>query len=227
MPPLSISQKKRIRSLSRKKVRNELGIFPVEGDKIVREILHPTPGSIPFRVETVVATGDWLASNRESVHRGIEIIEVRPEELRQVSVQQEPNRAIAILHQADYAPDISALRQSLSLGLENIQDPGNLGAIIRIADWFGIRDILCSTDCVELYNPKVIQSTMGSFLRVRVHYLDLAEFIGRVRSTPGPLQNTGDQDQTQDTNMSCFFHRKKDINECPDSQHWRIRIFGE
>lgn len=162
---------------------------------MVREILYPSPGNIPFRVETVVATGDWLGSNRESIHRGIETIEVRPEELRQVSTQQEPNRVIALVHQADYRPDITVLQENLTLGLENIQDPGNLGSIIRIADWFGIRDILCSGDCVELYNPKVIQSTMGSFLRVRVHTLDLPELIGRVRSDFKPQGQTGTVDK--------------------------------
>jgi TrmH family RNA methyltransferase len=198
MGALSINQKKLLRSLSRKKERNELGMFLVEGDKMVREVLQSPPGSIPFRVESFAATGEWLQANEKwlDAYRGalpgeMEIFEVSPAELRQVSTQQEPNRAIAVLHQAEYTPDPAVLMESLSIGLESIRDPGNLGTIIRTADWFGVRDILCSEDCVELYNPKVIQSTMGSFLRVRVHYLDLAEWIGRLRDT-GDAGDSGD-----------------------------------
>ncbi len=191
MSPLSINQKKKIRSLGRKKFRNELGLFLVEGDKMLRELLAPGPGCLPYRVEMLVATGDWLAAFGESIPGGIETVEVGPAELRQVSLQQEPNRAIALVQQLKYTPDVSLLAQDLCIGLENIQDPGNLGAILRIADWFGIRDILCSPDCVELYNPKVIQSTMGSFLRVRVHYLDLPGMIGRIREEVLPGLDEG------------------------------------
>jgi len=180
MANLSKNQNKFIRSLARKKARTELGIFLVEGDKMVRELLNPPERSIPYKVKSVVATGDWLDEFRESIPGGIEILETTAAELRQVSLQQEPNRAMAMVHQNSNSAKTNQLGEALIMGLENIQDPGNMGAIIRIADWFGIRDILCSHDCVELYNPKVIQSTMGSFLRVRVHYVDLMEFIGEI-----------------------------------------------
>ncbi len=186
MAPLSISKKKLIRSLARKKVRLETGMFLVEGDKIVREILRPVSGSIGFRVEMLAATGEWIERNREAIPGGTETLLAGDAELRQLSLLREPNRVIAVVRQASYQPDPQRLRESLSLGLENIQDPGNLGTILRIADWFGIRDIICSDDCVELYNPKVIQSTMGSFLRVRVHTLDLPGLIGRIRQCASP-----------------------------------------
>jgi TrmH family RNA methyltransferase len=199
MGALSINQKKLIRSLSRKKDRNEQGMFLVEGDKMVREVLQSPPGSIPFRVESVAATGEWLKANEKwlgaiggTIPGGTDIFEVSAAELRQISTLQEPNLAIAVLHQAEYTPDPAVLKDSLSIGLESIRDPGNLGTIIRTADWFGIRDILCSEDCVDLYNPKVIQSTMGSFLRVRLHYLGLAELIGRLRATGGSAGKAGD-----------------------------------
>ncbi len=149
---------------------------------MVRELLGPGPGSLPFRVESVVATGDWLAEFGGSIPGGTEHLEVGAAELRQLSLQQEPNRAMAIVHQLAYTPDIPGISEGLSLTLENIQDPGNLGTIVRIADWFGIRDIFCSEDSAELYNPKVIQSTMGSFLRVRVHYLDIGTLIQEISS---------------------------------------------
>ncbi len=181
MTSLSKNQNKFIRSLARKKDRNEHGVFPVEGDKMVREVLNPQSGGIPYRVEFVVGSRDWLAEFGGSIPGGIEHFEVGAAELKQISTLREPNGAIAVLKQADYRPDLSAIVGSLVIGLENIQDPGNLGSIIRIADWFGIRDIFCSDDSVELYSPKVIQSTMGSFLRVRVHHMDLAYLIGQLR----------------------------------------------
>ena len=194
MAALSVNRKKFLRSLSRKKVRKELGLFMVEGDKIVREILLSGPGSIPYRVESLLAAGEWLEANASllSIHGGMEIMEINPTELQQISLLKVPNRALAVVRRTDYAPDPSRTRLGLTLGLENIQDPGNMGAIIRTADWFGIRDVFCSDGCVEIYNPKVIQSTMGSFLRVRVHNLDLAEWIGRLRETEGyPVYATG------------------------------------
>jgi TrmH family RNA methyltransferase len=198
MAALSINRKKHIRSLSRKKFRNETGLFIVEGDKMVREIMDAGKAVLPFRVETVVATGDWLAESGGSIPGGTERIEAGAAELKQLSQQQEPNRVLAVVQQPEYTPDIQWAREGLSLALENLQDPGNMGTIIRTADWFGIRDIFCSADSVELYNPKVIQSTMGSFLRVRVHYLDLpgliAELGGGQGSTGGGsagLQSSG------------------------------------
>ncbi|MCK4748592.1 MAG: RNA methyltransferase, partial [Bacteroidales bacterium] len=149
--------------------------------KMIRELLTPGPGSLPYTIETLVVTRDWLEEWQTNIPVGLKTIEVTATELRQVSLQQEPNRALALVHQMEYRPDVTRLRESLSLGLENIQDPGNMGAIIRIADWFGIRDIICSGECVELYNPKVIQSTMGSFLRVHVHCTDLPDLIGDIR----------------------------------------------
>ncbi len=185
MASLSINQKKRIRSLAHKKFRKELGLFPVEGEKMVGELLSPGPGCIPFRVETLVATGDFLGALPAGILGGMEVIEVSGTELRQVSRMQEHNPALALVRQEKHVPDPAGLGRVLSLGLETIQDPGNLGTILRIADWFGIRDILCSRDCVELYNPKVIRSTMGSFLRVRTYFIDLPQIIGEIRSHLG------------------------------------------
>jgi TrmH family RNA methyltransferase len=181
MTSLSINQKKLIRSLDRKKNRQETGLFLVEGDKMVREVLDPSVGGISYQVESVVGTRDWLASFGGIIPGGTEQYEVGAAELKQLSTLREPNGAIAIVKQIEYRPDFGQIRGSLTLGLESIQDPGNLGTILRIADWFGIRDVFCSGDSVELYNPKVIQSTMGSFLRVRVHYIELPYVITQLQ----------------------------------------------
>jgi TrmH family RNA methyltransferase len=181
MTELSKNRIRFIRSLNRKKDRKATGLFLVEGDKMVREVLNPLPGNIHCAVETVAGSAEWLAEFRGIIPRGTECFEAKPADLRQVSTLQEPNRVLAVCNQPDYMPDPAGVCGSLALGLENIQDPGNLGTIVRIADWFGVRDIFCSPDCVDLFNPKVIQSTMGSFLRVRVHYTGLPEIIRSIR----------------------------------------------
>jgi TrmH family RNA methyltransferase len=194
MTALSINQKKRLRSLSRKKVRAETGLFLVEGDKIVRELLNPLPGNIPYRVESIFASPEWLDRYLKEPGGGINIIALNPSELKQVSGMQEPNQVMAVVEQASHTPNIQRLGNQLSIGLEEIRDPGNLGTIVRTADWFGIRDVFCSTGSVELYNPKVIQASMGSFLRVRVHYLELGEFIPTLRLQANDIEGTVNDD---------------------------------
>jgi TrmH family RNA methyltransferase len=175
MNPLSKSKKKLIRSLARKKPRQDEKLFLAEGDKLVRELIihHKGRSGDKFRIDSIVATKEWFEANWNIIKPDFDLYQVSETELNQISIQQTPNQVIAVVHQ--YIPDyeVSQLKSSLSIGLEYLQDPGNLGTIIRIADWFGIKNILCSEDSVELYNPKTIQSTMGSFLRVNIHYVDL------------------------------------------------------
>lgn len=185
MTPLSINQKKLIRGLSRKKIRNQTGLFLAEGDKIVREVLNAPGGEHRWEVELLVATADWLDEMGETIAGGTETCNVTAAELQQVSSLQEPNRAMAVVKQMDYKPDLPGICSDLSIALETVQDPGNLGTIIRTADWFGLRDIVCSPDSVDIYNPKVIQASMGSFLRIRVHYENLSGFIGLAREASG------------------------------------------
>lgn len=174
MPLLSKSKKKLIRSLERKKSRQIEKLFLVEGDKMVRELIAHQMGRVPrYRIESVIATDQWIRANQQFTGLGFEMYQTGEAELKQISLQKTPNQVMAIVHQHDPELEISQLKTDLSIGLEFLQDPGNLGTIIRLADWFGINHILCSEDCVDLYNPKTIQSTMGSFLRVNVHYVDL------------------------------------------------------
>ncbi len=167
---LSKFQVKFIKSLHQKKTRNSTHQFIVEGEKNVTELLQSD-----LTVNFIFAMPDWLSHHGAKIEKPAELIEVNEKELLQLSTQVTPNKVLAVVEMPKY--NISHFDTSTVIGLENIQDPGNLGTIIRIADWYGIKDIICSEDTVEVYNPKVINATMGSFCRVRVHYTDLKEYI--------------------------------------------------
>jgi len=162
---LSKNEVKYIQSLYHKKQRQQEGLFIAEGPKLVSELL-----TSDFIIKTTYATAQWLAVN---TIKNTEVITVTEQELERISNLQTPNQVLVVVQQQALSkqPNFST---GLSLALDGIQDPGNLGTIIRIADWFGITQIICSLDTVELYNPKVIQSTMGSFLRTTLWYQDLA-----------------------------------------------------
>ena len=172
---LSNGKKKLIRSLAMKKYRQAENLFLAEGDKLVRELISHNRGrtEIRYRIESVIATEEWLAVNKDFLGQEYDIYQTTQAELEAVSLLQTPNQVMAVVHQHIPELEINQLKTKLSIGLEFLQDPGNLGTIIRLADWFGIRNILCSENCVDLYNSKTIQATMGSFLRVNVYYTDL------------------------------------------------------
>lgn len=146
-----------------------------EGDKIVPELLQE---GVP--VKEVYATAAWISTHRALLDRtpNVRVTEVDEHILKQLSALTTPNQALALLD-IPAATDIKpgSLKGTISLALETIQDPGNLGTIIRIADWFGIRQIICSPDCVDAYNPKTIQATMGSIARVRILESEIVPFI--------------------------------------------------
>ena len=155
---LTKNQIKLIRSLSIKKNRQKHGLFIVEGEKLVNEVL-----SSDWQVQEVYATKEWLGDNA---------IIISNNDLIRISSLKSPNKVLAIVKAKKSSLKIMS---NTVLALDGIKDPGNLGTIIRIADWFGIKDILCSNDCVDYLNPKVIQSTMGSFTRVNVYYTCLMD----------------------------------------------------
>lgn len=171
---LTKSQIKYIQSLGHKKHRDAEGLFLAEGPKIVGEWLQE-PG---LRLQTVYATQQWID---QQDHLTVPVQVVTEDELTKISQLQTPNQVLAVIHQQERPVTLTAV-SSLVLALDTIQDPGNLGTIIRIADWFGISAIVCSRECADIYNPKVVQSTMGSLVRVKVLYADLAEWI---ESQPG------------------------------------------
>ncbi|MBX3239805.1 MAG: RNA methyltransferase [Chitinophagaceae bacterium] len=169
---LSKSGVKYIQSLYHKKFRDEQGLFIIEGPKVVTEFLSHAPDLIV----SVYGVKNWLNNNIVLLDRFdsnvIHTVEVY--ELEKISALSTPNQVLAVVKKIENRPDMTA--PGIMLLLDDIQDPGNLGTIIRIADWFGVTGVICSRACADLYNPKVIQSTMGSILRVPTEYTDLAEW---------------------------------------------------
>jgi len=155
---LTKNQIKLIRSLSLKKNRQKHGLFIVEGEKLVNEVL-----SSDWEVEGIYATKEWLGENATIISNN---------DLSRISSLKTPNKVVAVVKIKKGSLDITS---NTVLALDGVKDPGNLGTIIRLADWFGVEDIICSDDCVDYLNPKVVQSSMGSFIRVNLHYTSLMD----------------------------------------------------
>jgi len=173
---LSKNKIKYIRSLELKKNRKEERAFVAEGHKLVGDLLGH------FECRLLLATRSWIETH-PSV-RANEIIEVTQEELTRASLQKAPQEVLAVFSQPDYPMDKDVLTHSLCLALDDVQDPGNLGTIIRVADWFGIEHIFCSQGTVDVYNPKTIQATMGALARVKLHYCHLPSLIASLDNVP-------------------------------------------
>ena len=161
---LSKNQQKIIQKLQQKKYRNELGLFVVEGKKGILEFVQAG-----FKVEAIFATSLFS----EQLNK-LPLTLISKEELSKISTLKNPDEGVAIFHQPKRK---GILQEGIILALDNIQDPGNLGTLIRLCDWFGIETLLCSEQTVDCYNPKVVQASMGSLSRVEVHYLPLAGFL--------------------------------------------------
>ena len=176
---ISKNQIKTIRSLENKKGRTTEKAFVAEGPKVVADLAEFS------RPRLVVATNEWMERNPEFTARlGCNCIDVTEDELRKVSFLQHPQQVLAVFpienNEGNEAPSVD---NELYIALDGVQDPGNLGTIIRIADWFGISRIFCSRDTADVYNPKVIQATMGSVARVKVEYVDLVNMIKTLPSS--------------------------------------------
>ncbi|MBC7826955.1 MAG: RNA methyltransferase [Chitinophagaceae bacterium] len=166
------SKIKYIQSLSQKKLREQEGVFVAEGPKIVGEILQ-APNT---ELEQIFATRKWILQNPLQAQDFEEkLMEVNDDELKRISFLQSPNMVLGIFKQPVFVP--FNVTDKVSLMLDAIQDPGNLGTIVRCADWFGVQQIICSRDCADIFSSKVVQSTMGSICRVQVIYEDLLSFI--------------------------------------------------
>jgi TrmH family RNA methyltransferase len=165
-------------SLQKKKIRNEEKLFVIEGDKIVREFLE---AKVTFK--TLVALPEFLNSLTLFHKQGIgEIIPATENDLKKISSLKTPHNALAVISMIEPIRDPDDLKKELTIALDCIQDPGNLGTIIRSAAWFGIKNIYCSGDCADVYNPKVIQSSMGAILHVNVTYISLPELMESARN---------------------------------------------
>ena len=165
---VSKNQEKLINSLSMKKYRDKTGLFLAEGPKLFSDLTESG-----LKPHLIIADKSWQPPHEYSFDT--EHIIVNENELKKLSLQKTPQNIIAIFHQPQrfYQNNFS---DSILLGLDGIQDPGNFGTILRIADWFGFNDIVCSIDTVDLYNPKVVQASMGSIARVNVQYVNFEEF---------------------------------------------------
>ena len=158
MTSISNNEIKRLKSLQQKKFRDEYGLFAVEGEKMVEEAV-----SSPFHVETVYRKD-----------------EIGEEAMKRISSLASPSPSFAVVRKPSdiYVDNPATLREMLKkgglyLGLDTIRDPGNLGTILRIAEWFGIDAVFAAADSVDVFNPKVVQATMGAIFRVKMHYVDL------------------------------------------------------
>ena len=171
---LSKNQIKEIQSLQVKKNREEKKTFLAEGIKTVNEIINESP----IIIEHIFATHEFIHKNTLKIKQlQIKYTEITDEELKKISIQNNPNQAVAICNYFKARPVSFDFENNFSFYLDDIRDPGNMGTIIRLADWFGINTIYCSPTSCEFYNPKVIQATMGSFLRVGLLYIELNELI--------------------------------------------------
>lgn len=164
---------KYIQTLGQKKSRDAEGLFIAEGPKIVKELLETKT----LQVVELYATKEWIEANKKIVVK-TSVIEITEPELEKISQLSAPNQVLAIIKKPTADTGIIT-KGKVIIALDTIRDPGNMGTIIRLADWFGIDQVVCSTDSADLYNPKVVQATMGSIARVKVAYMDLYPWLSK------------------------------------------------
>lgn len=171
---ISKNQIKQVKALHLKKFRDEENMFIAEGIKVVNEIITTNPEII----HQLFVTESYLQGNSNALlNTKVDYITISEEDLKKISTQAQPNNALAVCNYfEENEPEIDFNKQ-FSFYLDDIRDPGNLGTILRMADWFGIEEVFCSKQSTDVYNPKTIQSAMGSFLRVKVVYCDLKDLI--------------------------------------------------
>ena len=165
---ISKNQVKLIRQLEQKKYRQREGLFVAEGPKVVGDLMRR------WQPATVFATDDYTPTTAVEVQR------VTADELRHISLLQHPQQVLALFPLPNVQRSTFNVQRSIIFALDGVQDPGNLGTIIRIADWFGIDDIVCSEDTADAWNPKVVQATMGSIARVNISYTNLPALLDRL-----------------------------------------------
>ena len=167
---------KLVRSLDVKKFRKETNLFVAEGEKLVNDLIVSNVEC--YKIIATEKHADALKNKRD-----IEIITVSDDELKKISFLKSPQGIVGLFKQKNNTPDINTPKKKLCLALDDVQDPGNLGTIIRIADWFGIEDIYCSIGTVDVYNPKTVQATMGAIARVNIYYVNLPQFLSSLEKS--------------------------------------------
>lgn len=192
---LSKNDIKNIKSLELKKFRDEKRLFVAEGHKLVGELLGV------FKCVLLAATDEWLAGNGRIPADRVEA--VTADELKRASLLRSPQDVLAVFCiPDDKAAMKEAAAKNLVLALDDVQDPGNLGTIVRIADWFGIKDIFCSKGTADIYNPKAVQATMGALSRVKIHYTELADEIAALPASVPVYGTFLDGETIYDTKLS-------------------------
>ncbi|MCD8303817.1 MAG: RNA methyltransferase [Prevotellaceae bacterium] len=179
---ISKSLVRTIKSLEGRKCRLKEGLFLAEGGKLVGELMPS------FTLHRVICLEGWAERNAALLPPGVTPVIVSPEELRRASLQQHPQEVIAIFSLPRWQERLEDVAtHELTLALDCVQDPGNLGTIVRLADWFGLRRVFCSTDTADVFSPKAVQATMGALARVRVQYIDLE---AQLRAFGGDIYGT-------------------------------------
>ena len=171
---------KKIHALDMRKFRRNERLFVAEGPKLVDELCAT------MKPVYIAALPEWISENAK-IASGTEYDIVAPDELQRASLQKNPQQVIALFPIPEHRFCTEQLKNELVLMLDGVQDPGNLGTIARIADWFGIRNILCSAETADIYNPKAVQATMGALARVKFHYTDLFQLLSQY---DGPVYGT-------------------------------------
>ena len=168
----------RVRSLSDRRGRDAEGLFVAEGEKIIREL-----AASHLHVERIYAL--------EGVMTDVEgVVRVSPKEMERMSMLKTANNSLAVVAIPRYRFDLASAHDNLVLALDDVGNPGNVGTLIRLADWFGIRDVVCSPATADCFNPKVVQATMGAVIRVRVHCLDLPTLLAEAGREGIPVYGT-------------------------------------
>lgn len=173
---LSKTQNKHIRSLSQHKYRDEYKLFIAEGDKIAYEWLQSN-----YSIKMIVALDSWIIMNKTEIkkHPEAEVISVTEDELAKISLLQKPNKVLLVVYKP--ATNTTPPTKDWTIVLDRLQDPGNMGSIIRIADWFGIRHIVSAHNTVDAYHPKVVQAAMGSHLRINFYEASLEQYLSSLQ----------------------------------------------
>lgn len=178
---LSKNTIKLIRQLSQKKYRKEYNLFIIEGEKMLLELLDSN-----FEIKEIFAVTDLFEKlNTKNIPKSL----ISEKELNQISQLKTPNKGIAIVNIPKTKSKIE-FSEGLYLALDNIQDPGNMGTIIRTANWFGVSTIFCSNNCVDIYNSKVVQATMGALLKTKIVYTDLKSVFSDASKKNLPIYGT-------------------------------------
>ncbi|MDR2914325.1 MAG: RNA methyltransferase [Tannerella sp.] len=173
---LSKAKIKEIRALEMKKIRDEQNLFVAEGNKLVADMLHA------FECEWLIAHTSWMATQGDIPAK--ELILAEENDIRKVSFLKTPQDVLAVFKKPQYLLEEANPVSQLIIALDSIQDPGNLGTIIRLAGWFGIKHIVCSPDTADAFSPKTVQATMGALAHVNIHYTNLDEYIEKNKTSP-------------------------------------------